>query len=178
MLAIGIVILGVVVLLAVLMLTPITLYGDSDERQYHFKLKGFFKIGLKGENGLPIMLLEVPGMTKKVDVIKLITQKQAPPKKEETGPKRGKKAKRRKSRKSIIKFVTEVARTFEVKRLVLDIDLDDYMVNAQLCPILFWASGGNIVLSTNYQDRVYFHVLMQNRLVRLIPPLWRLIWSG
>ena len=67
------------------------------------------------------------------------------------------------------KLIWPVIKTFQLKRVVAEIDTDNYVLNAQLIPIFMWIGNDAIRLSINFEGRVSLYVLINNRLVRIIP---------
>lgn len=87
--------------------------------------------------------------------------------------KRKKKPKSKKGRKLKLTFYLNWARaalrTFTIKRLQMDMDTGDFVLNAKLTPILFGLSQGDARLQVNYQGQTNLWLEIENRLVRFIP---------
>ena len=65
-----------------------------------------------------------------------------------------------------------VLQSFRVKRITLDIDMDDVVLNAQLVPILLLVSGGPVRMQTNFNHRNYLDLDVEGRIDKI---LWTLI---
>lgn len=159
------------VLTGLVLLTPLITYCDTDEKQFYLQLKGITTVRFQGFGESPHLMIETAGFAKKMELISLRNKKKS----SKTNKKVKSSSGNRKSLRSIILFVKEAVRTFSIKKFILDIDSDDYVLNAQLYPLFYWMSSGRINLSINYQDRNYLQLMIENRLIHLVPPLWRLI---
>ena len=73
----------------------------------------------------------------------------------------------------IRKLVWPVIKTFELEVLKVDIDTDNYVLNAQLIPVFMWISQDKIRLSVNFEGNASLYMLINNRLVRMVPVLIR-----
>jgi hypothetical protein len=57
-----------------------------------------------------------------------------------------------------------VLNSFRVKRFILNIDVDDVVLNAQLIPILLLVSRGPVSMNTNFNGRNYLDLEVEGRL--------------
>ena len=58
--------------------------------------------------------------------------------------------------------------SLRLRKLWIDIDTDDVVLNAQLVPLVYFLSRGPVKLSTNYNGRVSLQLLLEGQLNKLI----------
>ena len=144
-----------------LLLMPVDLYIDTNSNEYYIRLKGVAKASVERHEAdiLRIKLhvffmnfyfypLTNIGLTKKKKEIK------------EKGDK--------KKRKISIRNFLSIIKTFKVKRLVLDIDTGDCILNAKLYPLFSFLNYhfGNFKINFEERNRMVLHV--QNRPLDII----------
>ncbi len=80
-----------------------------------------------------------------------------------------KRAKKRNSKKSL-RFLQRVLNSFTVKKLRINIDTKNYILNGYLFPVFYHLSrfsSGKPQLSINYKGKTEINVLIQNRLINI-----------
>jgi hypothetical protein len=161
-----IIILIIVFLIAGFLFSPIVFYVDTEENRYEIRQIPVFTFFLSMRDQRFI-----PG-------IKLIGINVPLSKAEHKKIKKGDTAKpRRKSfmHKSLSTWrytLTQVAKSFVVQKIIVDVDTDDVVMNAQLVPLFILLSSERASFTTNYTGRAYVHFEAENRPARL---LWILI---
>ena len=71
------------------------------------------------------------------------------------------------------KLVWPVMKTFQLEILKVDMDTDNYVLNAQLIPFFVWISNDKIRLSVNFEGKASLYLLITNRLVKIVPVVIR-----
>jgi hypothetical protein len=67
-------------------------------------------------------------------------------------------------------------RTFHVKRLLIRVDTGDYALNGPLYPLVWWLSrwaGPACHFEMNFQGEWLLEGEIENRVVRMLPALWK-----
>jgi hypothetical protein len=64
--------------------------------------------------------------------------------------------------------VKKVLQSFQVKKLWLNLDTDDYYYNAFLYPIFFFVKGDHYRLNINYQGKNELILIVKNRFIRIL----------
>ena len=163
MMAVMIIILVLLGIVTWILIVPVVIYMDTEEQLYYVGFSGI-KAFLIIESWDKLKIKVRPPFFS-FDIN--IAQGKADGKRKTRGKK--KKAKRRKIPfLSIVRLVWHMLRTFRVKALRLNIDTDDYTLNAQLIPVFFALSQGNVRLNTNFHGRVDFHVEVENQLANMV----------
>lgn len=68
-----------------------------------------------------------------------------------------------------LRLVQDLWRSFRLHRLYLDLDTDDYILNAYLFPLFRTTNpGGRVNWAINFQGRNEIYLLIENRLYRLL----------
>jgi hypothetical protein len=70
------------------------------------------------------------------------------------------------------RLARRLTRSIKLKTLVLDIDTDDYVLNARLIPLMMFASRGPCHFSVNFSSRNYLKTEIQ---FRIAPILWTIV---
>jgi hypothetical protein len=151
------VILAIFLILVVgFLVIPVSLYIDTDQGRYEVFQKPAFRFFAIIKNETVILQLQIVGIN-----VPLQSKRKSAIKKER------KKSKSKSTfRRSVSawRFLIERSlKSFEVKKVIVDLDTDDVILNAQLVPVLLLASQGAVQLSTNFNGRVYFHLDIKNR---------------
>ncbi len=157
----GIVIAIVFFLLLIgFLFSPIVVYIDTEKNRYVVTQFPVISFSLRVEQNSLTPHFKLLGMNIPIT------------KKEKARPRlKTKKTQGSKFKKSIPawRFLADnMARSFTLKKFVLDIDTDDVVLNAQLVPLFLFASGGPRMLTTNFNGRVYLHLHLQNHPARLV----------
>ncbi len=83
-------------------------------------------------------------------------------------PRKPKPQKQRRSKFFTWRKMRRVVQSFRVRRFHLDLDTDDYVLNAYLYPLFYFASGPNRQLNVNFQGETNLVLQIENRLFRII----------
>lgn len=151
------------VLLAVmiwLLFTPIIICIDTHANAYYFKMKGVCKISLNTGKTPIVMDIETP--IRKISF--------TPFEKKKSGKKTRRKTTKRKSSQAIFKFIVGLIKSFELIKMNLNLDTDDYIRNAQLIPVFLFLNGKNRTFSINFDGNTNFQMTLKNRLIKMLKP--------
>lgn len=162
-----VILLAIFLLVAWILIAPLTFYADTREQILYVRLWGLFKVSAVWKDKLLLRcrLLFIPFT---IDPFK--PEKKKRKKKKAKKPKEKKKkssALDRKSATAIMRMVKTVLKSFRVKSFRLDLDTDDYVLNSELIPVFSLINRGNVHMTSNYQGIVYLHVEIENRLYRV-----------
>lgn len=64
-------------------------------------------------------------------------------------------------------FIRRIVDSITIRRLAIDIDMDDVVLNAKLIPLFYTLSHGPVHLQTNFRGRVYGSLLGNVRLYKI-----------
>lgn len=64
--------------------------------------------------------------------------------------------------------VKSIMRTFKVRYFKMELDTDDYVWNAYLYPLFYFANRSNRQLSINFEGRTNLQLQIENRLFRIV----------
>ena len=160
MVVINVVLFILLVLIIGFLFTPITLHIDTNESRYEIFQLPVFQISILFQNNFPTVKLRLIGIN-----IPLKGKRNAPA----TQKKQGKTKRHFHKSFAAWKFlVNRLIKSFEVKRAVFDLDTDDVVLNAQLVPVFQFLSKGPVQLNSNFTGRVYLHLEMYNKPVRIL----------
>ncbi|QCK15703.1 hypothetical protein [Mangrovivirga cuniculi] len=174
------IILVIIVLLAVMvgwvLLTTLIINVNTRQDEYSLHLTGLFKAKLEIKELNPIIHLNtlVGNFNVKPLEVKKTQKIQEPEKKKEikhSGKRKGK------SPRAIKRFAIHALNTFRIKHLKVNIDTDDYVMNAQLFPLFYLISSPRRQTEINFTGRNELELIIQNRLIRLVRPAWKFIRS-
>ncbi len=158
-------IVGILFLLLLgFLITPIVLYIDTDEQRYEVRQLPAFKFFVEASTLKPklsFLGLSVP-LTgwKKDKKVKSEVKKPDVNENESRGFK--------KSFAAWYFLIQSVIRSFTIKRCTLLMDTDDVTWNAKLTPVCLLVSQGPLLVQTNFEGRVYFHLEVLNRPVSIL----------
>ncbi|MFZ5941267.1 MAG: hypothetical protein ACOYXB_11920 [Bacteroidota bacterium] len=152
--------------LLVLLLTwtlfgPVMLQVNTERGLYRFSLPGVFsaRIISRGEKYyLRVWIFFIP---LRIDPFKAGGRISSPDKKE-------KKEKKRKGRISLSRMWQKVKRAIRIRRLELDLDTDDFPLNAQLVPVFSALSGRNTDLRVNFEGRLFLRLDLRTRIAAIL----------
>ena len=158
-----------------LLLAPVIIYADSDENRYYIRMIGVFRLSpiFRGDDFR--LRVEIPFYTFYIDPTKEDDKEKKVKKKKPDKERPPKKPSKKMRPMRFLRFLYAVLKTFELKKLRLNVDTGDFVTNSWLVPIFLFSSRPNVILTTNYTGDIDFKLDIQNRLIRLIPPLTKLI---
>jgi hypothetical protein len=162
-----IIILIILFLLAGFLFSPIVFYIDTEENRYEIRQTPVFKfcLSLHGHQiipGIKLIGINVP--------LPRAGNKKKKERRDAVKPRR--KSFIHKSASTWRRTLAQIVKSFFVQSIIVDVDTDDVVMNAQLVPLFTLLSSERVCLTTNYSGRAYFHFEGENRPARL---LWILI---
>jgi hypothetical protein len=153
-----IIIIVIVTILAWLVFTPVVLIADSSNKRIEIRQLGTFRFSW------------TPGAPAEFAILgfrKMINTREAEHKQKEPAKKR----RLRKSPESWLFLVRGCLKGVSLRKLVLNLDTGDVVLNAQLVPAMVLLSSRDVNLSTNFSGVVYLHMEIEARLNKLL-------WTG
>jgi len=166
------------ILLTWILLGPVVLQLDTSRNLYRFMLPGVVSLSLVPAAGFFHLRGWIFFVPFRLDPLKMGRSRKGREKREEKEmmkdeKKDKKKHNRRKGLKSMKKF-RKVAGAIRLRALKLDIDTDDYLLNAWLVPAFAAVNSyDNVQMQVNFEGNL--SLLMDAR-TRIGAVLWRLIW--
>ena len=158
-----ILILLFVLLLTWILLGPVILRVNTDLNQYQFMLPGVIKASVIPSQGLFYIRGWIFFIPFRIDLSKLNKGR----------GKKDKKRKKPKKRTGNIKMIRSVPGAFQVRRLWLDADTDDFMLNVWLIPAFAAINNNrNIRMQVNFEGYLFMDLDLRTRIVSL---LWVII---
>lgn len=158
-----ILILLFVLLLSWILLGPVILRLNTDLNQYQIMLPGVVKASVIPSQGLTYIRGWIFFIPFRIDLSKL-------------NKGRGKKDKKRKKtgkRTGNIKMIRSVPGAFHVRRLWIDADTDDFMLNVWLIPAFATINNNrNIRMQVNFEGYLFMDLDLRTRIISL---LWVII---
>lgn len=149
-----------------LLLGPIIFFLNTDTDRYHVALPGIFKVAVVPTSEL----FHIRGWIFFVP-FKYHPFRPSKDKKKEK-PHRPKKKKRRPKLSGNTRMIAGAIRSVRIRRLHLDIDTDDFILNAWLVPVFTYVNRENIRMTANFEGRAS---LLLDLRVRLGTLLWIVI---
>jgi len=158
-----------------LLLTPVIIYADSDENLYYVKMRGVFTLSPVFRNEEFRLRVNVPFYTFYIDPTKEKAEKKKKKKEKFKEVEVKKESKGKMKWKDMSRFISSIWRTFKLRKLELNIDTGDFIRNAWLVPVFHFASRDKVRLTTNFNGDFDLKLDIQNRLIRFIPPITKLM---
>ena len=143
---------------------PLIIRVDSDNQRYSLSLPGIFKALVVPDDDLFHIRLWVLFIPIKLDPLgKSMKRAEGPAKKK-------KKRKRDLSKLMRARLIAlkEVYRSFRLKKLRLNLDTDDFIVNSHLVPVFTTINNQNVNLTVNYEGDISLFMVLKNRIVSLL----------
>lgn len=163
-----ILILFFITLLLWILLAPVIVLINTEGNRYLITLPGVISLMLVPREELFMVRGWIFFIPFKIDPFK---RKKAKPRKEKE---RVIKMKRSKNRFGNIKIITEAIRSIRIRKLWLDIDTDDYALNAWLVPVFSAVNQtGNIRMQVNFEGNLSLYLDFRTRISRLLWILFR-----
>ena len=161
MVSVIILILFLLVVMYVLWI-PVILYVDTATDQYYLKLKGLSKASIE-QHDKQLLKIKLSVLFLKFNIYPL---KQLNLYKQ----KKSHHTKKKRTHMSISKSL-QVLKTFKVERLFMDIDTGNYLLNAQLYPLVIFLNYNNGNFHINFQGRNQLVLHLQSRPIYIIKKL-------
>ncbi len=83
------------------------------------------------------------------------------------------KKKKSKKRSGNIKLITGAIRAIRIRKLKLNIDTDDFVLNAWLVPVFSRVNSENILMQVNFEGNNFLHMNLRTRISSLLLLLFR-----
>ena len=163
-------ILGVALLLLVLLLwVPFSLYVNTENSEYYASLKGIAKLSPHYANNHLQLAVTTPAYSFKISLDSLSKEKRERPRRK--NKKRKTRARRKLKFSQMVKLAKRLARSLTVKRFYINLDTDNYTLNAQLIPLFSLLNGKAIRFNTNYSGINSCEILVITRPARIVWPM-------
>ena len=147
------------VLILWIVLTPVYVRVNTDLNQYEVSQAGTLKVSFYPWEK-PAMRMRVFGVT--INMVKK-KKKDRPV----SGVKKSKSTFKR-SPSTWLYLVRGIYKSFQLKRLVCTVDLDDVVLTAQLIPIIVLMNSGVVSVNTNFMDRYFLYLEIKGRVNKLL----------
>ena len=149
-----------IILLTWILLGPVIFTVNTDRNLYHFMLPGVIKAILVPSRGLAYIRGWIFFIPFRLDLSKINRRK---------GKKRGEKDKKTKKKIVSIRQIRSAPGAFRVRRLLLDLDTDDFMLNAWLIPVFSALNNNrNIRMQVNFEGALFMDLDLRTRIASLL----------
>ncbi|WP_298238436.1 hypothetical protein [uncultured Algibacter sp.] len=143
-----------------LLLIPITIFIDTTSNQYYIKLQGLAKANLE-QHKQEIFRIRLKILIFNFYLYPLKAQaKNKLNKKKRYSPKP--------KRKFLIKKILRMTKTFRVTHFLINIDTDNYILNAKLYPLFGLLNYNGCNCHINFQGQNQLILLVKNRPINII----------
>jgi len=149
-----------ILLLLWILLGPVIIFLDTDNHRYLVVLPGVFKAAVVPSKDLfhiRVWIFFIPYSFNPFRVRRKKGGKEKPVKK-----------KKPKKISGSIKMGIDAVRCFRIRKLFLDMDTDDFMLNAWLIPAFSFVNSGNIQMRTNFTGNFSLLLDMRTRIGTLL----------
>ncbi|MBL7112359.1 MAG: hypothetical protein ISS19_10515 [Bacteroidales bacterium] len=148
-----------------LLFAPLIIRVDSDNQRYSLSVPGIFKAMVVPDDKLFHIRLWVLFIPFKIDPMRRRMKKG-----EEQG--RNKRKKRRRDFSKLMKArlmaLKELIRSFTLKKLWLNLDTDDFILNSHLVPVFTTINNQDVNLTVNYEGEISLFMVLNNRIASLL----------
>ncbi len=141
---------------------PVILFLDTETNRYHLFLPGIFKAAVVPAEGLfriRVWIFFIPFAFNPFAIGR---------RKNRIKDERPEGRKGLKRRSNNIQVLMEAIRSFRIRKLHLDLDTDDFILNAWLVPVFSVVNTGNIRLGVNFEGNVSMVLDLRTRLGSLL----------
>ena len=150
---------------------------NSYQRRYFVSFGGLITVKPVSNDQEFLLEVKLPFYRFQVDPFEKRSEKSKAKKKDKPATK--KKSPREKGRQLNFAFYLKAGidalKTFTVKRLKLDVDTGDFVLNAKLTPVVVLLSRGPAEVQVNYMGRTDIWIEIEHQLVRLVPLVIRFV---
>ncbi|MCX2745482.1 hypothetical protein OO013_16500 [Mangrovivirga sp. M17] len=165
-----------VIMMSWILIAPVFIIINTKQDQYSFNLKGLINADLEINDLDPIIHLNT--LVGKFDIQPSKVKKKKTKDKKDTSRKlKVRKEKKGKSAAAIRKFAFQALKTFKLKYLRVNVDTDDYVRNAQLYPLVRLLNRSERTFEINFTGKNELELIINNRLIKIIPPAIKLLIS-
>ena len=160
-----IIISALVLFLLWFLFAPLIIRVDSDNQRYSLSLPGIFKALVVPDDDLFHIRFWVLFIPFKIDPLGRSMQRV-----EKTGKRKKKKRNRDISKlmRARLLALKELIRSFRLKKLKLNLDTDDFILNSQLVPVFTTINNQDLNLSVNFEGDISLFMVMKNRIASLL----------
>ena len=158
-----IIISALVLFLLWFLFAPLIIRVDSDNQRYSLSLPGIFKALVVPDDDLFHIRLWVLFIPIKIDPLGRSMQRVEKP---------GKKKKRNRDISKLMRArllaLKELIRSFRLKKLKLNLDTDDFILNSQLVPVFTTINNQDLNLTVNFEGDISLFMVIKNRIASLL----------
>ena len=167
MIVLWILIAAILAIILWMLIAPFKLCVNTYKNQYYVSFGGIIKASLCLRQDMPCLNLRIPFYSYYTDPFAAKDSKKVTKVKSKAAGKK----KSSGWQKLDLSTVLAMIRTFTVKHFYVDVDTDNYVLNAQLIPIFVGLSQGKAQWQVNFQGQANLWVVVENRLYQLIRPI-------
>ena len=172
----------VLVLLTILILTVVwLLWGkiiiciDTYRNRYYFSFGGLLRVEPILKEGSILVKVIMPFYNFQVDPTKGFNNSKNKVKRARSPKRKEKSDGRRIGLKFYLQLVIDVLKTFTIKKFSIDLDTNDFVLNAKLTPIMVALNRGVADIKVNYLGLNGLRIIIENQLVKFVPLAFRFI---
>jgi hypothetical protein len=158
-----ILILLLVLLLTWMLLGPLILRLNTDRNQYDLRLPGVIKASVQPSQGLAYIRGWIFFIPFRIDLSKIKSRK---------GKKKGEVIKNNegnRKKRVAVRMIRNIPGAFNVRRLWIDVDTDDFMLNAWLIPPFSAINNQrNIRMQVNFEGHLFLDLDLRTRIASLL----------
>lgn len=152
-----------------ILLVPVIIKLDTSRNQYRLMLPGIVSASVVPTADFFLIRCHVLFIPFTIDPLRMKDRSKT---KQEKVKKKKKKRKRPFGRK-LLKKVRNVSRAIRLRRLELDIDTDDFLLNAWLVPAFTAVNSyRNIQMRVNFEGNLFLHLDLRTRIAAM---LWQMM---
>jgi len=144
-----------------LLFGPVVIQADTENSNYRASLPGVFSVRIISVEGLFNLRFRIFFFPFTIDPFRA-------GKKEKKEKKTERKRKNRNRKIDARKLLKKSGRVLKVKKLKMDVDTDDVVLNAWLIPAFSVVNNQNIHLQANFEGRMYFLMDLRTRIGSLL----------
>jgi hypothetical protein len=148
---------------------------NSYQGRYYCTYGGLITVSPVEQDDRIFIWVKVPFYTFRIDPqrSKKKTDKAVPGKPDRKKPTTGKGRKLRMT--FYLRILVDALKTFTIRRFQLDLDTGDFVLNAQLTPVVVALNRGGARVQVNYHGHTNLWIVIENQLVRLVPLAFRFV---
>jgi len=148
-----------------ILFAPVIIRVDSDNQRYSLSLPGIFKALVVPDDELFYIRIWVLFIPFKVYPFGRTIQKRE-------GKAKKKKKKRKRNFPKLMRVrlmaLKELAGSFRLKKMRLNLDTDDFILNSQLVPVFTTINNQDVNLTVNYEGDISLFMVLKNRIASLL----------
>lgn len=161
-----IIISSLIALLLWTLIGPVTLFLNTDTSRYHLVLPGIFKAVVVPSTDVFYIRVWIFFIPFRFNPFQVKTGKR------KEKPKKSRRKWRLKKLAGGKQIISDVVRSIRIRKLSLDVDTDDFMLNAWLVPVFSLVNSGDIQMRVNFEGT---SSLLLDLRIRLGTLLWIVI---